>query len=115
MHPALAGAIISCSSESPGGIPLKLWIDADAAPRDVKEIVFRAANPLELEAVLVIDHRGKEYTTENVGEELSIQDFMDELRSSGVGTGGPSAYSDHCKRMLASTLDRGLTREWRSA
>jgi uncharacterized protein YaiI (UPF0178 family) len=32
---------------------LKIWIDADAAPRDVKEIVFRAARRLEIEAVLV--------------------------------------------------------------
>ena len=32
---------------------MKIWIDADAAPRDVKEIVFRAARRLQLEAVQV--------------------------------------------------------------
>lgn len=32
---------------------MRMWIDADAAPRDVKEIVFRAARRLELETVLV--------------------------------------------------------------
>ncbi|MFL6196287.1 MAG: YaiI/YqxD family protein [Thermoanaerobaculia bacterium] len=32
---------------------MKIWIDADAAPRDVKEIVFRSARRLEVEAVLV--------------------------------------------------------------
>jgi uncharacterized protein YaiI (UPF0178 family) len=32
---------------------MKLWVDADAAPRDVKEIVFRAARRLEIPAVLV--------------------------------------------------------------
>jgi uncharacterized protein len=32
---------------------VKLWIDADAAPRDVKEIVFRAARRLSLPTVLV--------------------------------------------------------------
>jgi uncharacterized protein YaiI (UPF0178 family) len=32
---------------------MKLWIDADAAPQDVKEIVYRTAKRLELEAVLV--------------------------------------------------------------
>lgn len=32
---------------------MKLWIDADAAPRDVKEIVFRAARRLQVEAVQV--------------------------------------------------------------
>ncbi len=36
---------------------MKLWIDADAAPRDVKEIAFRAAKRLELETVLVANQR----------------------------------------------------------
>lgn len=32
---------------------MKVWVDADAAPREVKEIVFRAVKRLEVEAVLV--------------------------------------------------------------
>jgi len=36
---------------------VKLWIDADAAPRDVKEIVFRAALRLKLETVMVANQR----------------------------------------------------------
>ncbi len=32
---------------------MKIWIDADAAPRDMKEIVFRAARRLKIEVVLV--------------------------------------------------------------
>ncbi|HEX2080007.1 MAG TPA: YaiI/YqxD family protein [Longimicrobium sp.] len=36
---------------------MKLWIDADAAPRDVKEIVYRAARRLELQTVLVANQR----------------------------------------------------------
>ena len=36
---------------------MKLWIDADAAPRDVKEIVYRAALRLELPTVLVANQR----------------------------------------------------------
>ncbi|MGC1273422.1 MAG: YaiI/YqxD family protein [Planctomycetaceae bacterium] len=32
---------------------MKIWIDADAAPGDVKEVVFRAAKRLGLETVLV--------------------------------------------------------------
>jgi len=32
---------------------LKIWVDADAAPREVKEILYRAAKRLELEVVLV--------------------------------------------------------------
>lgn len=36
---------------------MKIWIDADAAPRDVKEIVYRAAMRLELPVVLVANQR----------------------------------------------------------
>ena len=36
---------------------MKIWIDADAAPRDVKEIVFRAARRLRLDTVLVANQR----------------------------------------------------------
>lgn len=32
---------------------MKIWIDADAAPRDAKDIVFRASTRLEIAAVLV--------------------------------------------------------------
>jgi uncharacterized protein YaiI (UPF0178 family) len=31
---------------------MKLWIDADATPRDVKDIVFRASDRLSLATVL---------------------------------------------------------------
>ncbi len=44
---------ISARSES----RLKIWIDADAAPRDVKELVFRAAKRLTIETVLVANQR----------------------------------------------------------
>jgi uncharacterized protein len=150
---------------------MKLWIDADAAPRDVKEIVFRAAKRLEIEAVLVanqrlyvppgngfvtavrveggpdvadlhivenaepgdiaitadiplaaalvdkkvqvVDPRGEEFTAENVGERLSIRNFMDELRATGVETGGPAPYGRREKQAFASALDRMLTRSLR--
>ncbi|QDV22754.1 YaiI/YqxD family protein [Aureliella helgolandensis] len=32
---------------------VKIWIDADAAPRDVKEIIFRAARRLKVDTILV--------------------------------------------------------------
>lgn len=32
---------------------MKLWVDADAAPRDVKQIIFRAAQRLSLRTILV--------------------------------------------------------------
>ena len=150
---------------------MRLWIDADAAPRDVKEIVFRAARRLELETVLVanqrlalplgnpfvtavrveggpdaadrhiaeaaqpgdvavtadiplaaalvendvrvIDPRGEEYTRENVGERLTVRDFMESLRGAGVETGGARPYGAKEKQAFASALDRILSRAMR--
>lgn len=36
---------------------MKIWIDADAAPRPVKDIVFRAAKRLGIETILVSNMR----------------------------------------------------------
>lgn len=38
-------------------MPITLWIDADAAPRDVKEICLRASERLGLATVLVANQR----------------------------------------------------------
>lgn len=150
---------------------MKLWIDADAAPRDVKDLCFRASDRLQLETVLVanqriplpagykhlsqvrvdggpdvadlyiaehaepgdvavtadiplaallvpkgvvvIDPRGDEYTERNIGERLSVRDFMDGLRSDGVDTGGHSTYGQKDKQAFANALDRALTRALR--
>lgn len=32
---------------------MKMWVDADAAPREVKEVIFRAARRLDIETILV--------------------------------------------------------------
>ncbi|MEO8295157.1 MAG: YaiI/YqxD family protein [Gemmatimonadota bacterium] len=150
---------------------MKLWIDADAAPREVKEIVFRAALRLKVATVLVangripvplnnphvsavlveggpdvadryiavyaepgdvavtadiplaaalverkvtvIDPRGEEYSSENVGERLSMRNFMDGLRGAGMTTGGPRPYSSRDKQAFAATLDRVLSKALR--
>lgn len=147
---------------------MKIWVDADAAPRDVKDIVARAALRLELHTLFVanqrlytpannrfvesvrvdggpdaaddhiareaspgdlavtadiplaarlvekgvatIDPRGTEYTANNIGERLSIRDFMDGLRASGVETGGPNAFGRKEKQAFAAAFDRVLTR-----
>lgn len=36
---------------------MKLWLDADAVPREVKEVCFRVSARLELETVLVANQR----------------------------------------------------------
>jgi uncharacterized protein YaiI (UPF0178 family) len=151
---------------------VRLWIDADAAPRDVKDICFRASDRLQLDTVLVanqriqlplgykhlsavrvdggpdvadlyiaehagagdvavtadiplaallvpkgvivIDPRGDVYTEESIGERLSVRNFMDGLRSSGIETGGHSAYGQKEKQAFANALDRALSRALRS-
>jgi uncharacterized protein YaiI (UPF0178 family) len=60
--------------------------------------------------IRVIDPRGAEYTSENIGERLSVRDFMDQLRSTGVETGGPAAYGQKEKQAFAAALDRALAK-----
>ena len=36
---------------------MRLWLDADAAPRDVKDICYRASERLDLETILVANQR----------------------------------------------------------
>jgi hypothetical protein len=150
---------------------MRLWLDADAAPREVKEVCYRASERLALETVLVanqrlqlplgyphlsavrvdggpdvadayiakharagdvvvtadiplaallvptdvvvIDPRGEVYTAESIGERLSVRNFMDSLRGSGVETGGHGAYGAREKQAFANALDRALTRAMR--
>jgi uncharacterized protein YaiI (UPF0178 family) len=145
----------------------RLWIDADACPRDVKELIFRAGERLQLpvfvvankamyvptsprvvmvlvaggpdvaddhivsncragdlaitadiplaarlvpKGLVVINPRGEEYDAENIGERLSVRDFMTEARDVGVMTGGPSAFGPKDKQRFANALDRALYR-----
>jgi uncharacterized protein len=143
---------------------MKIWVDADAAPRDVKEIVSRAAQRLSVHAVfvanrrvatpphneyvgavvveggpdvadryiaehanpgdiaitadiplaaalvdkgiVVIDPRGDLFTEDNVRERLSIRDFMESLRGSGVETGGAAPWGPREKQAFAASFDR---------
>jgi uncharacterized protein YaiI (UPF0178 family) len=144
---------------------LKIWIDADAAPKPVKEIVFRAAERLEIETVLVANHalhtppsryikavqvehgfdvaddylvaqaqagdvaitadiplaaelmeknvhvltpRGEQYTAASVRQRLVMRDFMEEMRGSGLVSGGPPPFGQKDKMAFANALDRLL-------
>jgi len=65
---------------------------------------------LVAKGVAVIDPRGEAYTEESIGERLSVRDFMDGLRATGVDTGGHGAYGQREKQAFANALDRALTR-----
>jgi uncharacterized protein YaiI (UPF0178 family) len=144
---------------------MKIWVDADACPVVIKEILFRAAQRTKIPTVFIANHniripsspyisfvqvtsgfdvadneivkriaagdlaitadiplaaeviekggqalnpRGELYSTDNIKARLSMRDFMDTLRSSGVETGGPSALSQHDRKLFADQLDKYL-------
>jgi uncharacterized protein YaiI (UPF0178 family) len=146
---------------------MKIYIDADACPRMVKEVIFRAVKKRQIHLIqvanqyirpdnskyissiqvgagddvadmkivelveagdLVItadiplaDHvikkdafalnpRGSLYTVGNIRERLSMRDFMTELRSTGIETGGPKPFGERDKQNFANALDRFLTK-----
>jgi len=145
---------------------VQIWVDADACPRAIKEILFRAAErtgvamtlvanqplaiprlknirslrvaagfdvadneivrrlaagdlvvtadiPLAAAAIAkggyALDPRGELYTTANIRSRLSMRDFMDSLRATGVDTGGPAAFSQGDRQAFANQLDRFLS------
>jgi hypothetical protein len=149
-----------------------IWVDADACPNVIKEILFRAAKRVEIKTILVAnqelqipaspyidtvqvrsgldiaDHyiaerlepgdlvvtadiplaaaavekgayalnpRGEFYNQGNIRERLSLRNFLDELRSSGVETGGPPPFSQRDREAFANQLDRFLTKHSHSA
>lgn len=144
---------------------MKIWVDADACPVVIKEILFRAAErtgvrvtlvanrpvrvppsrhiellqvasgfdvadneivkrvdagdlvitsdiPLAAEVIEKGGHalspRGEHYSTDNIRARLTMRDFMDTLRSSGIDTGGPPALSQADRKIFADHLDRIL-------
>ncbi|MFC6673823.1 YaiI/YqxD family protein [Marinobacterium aestuariivivens] len=147
---------------------MHIWVDADACPKVIKEILFRAAQrtgtrmtlvanqymptppgslidaiqvsqgfdvaddtivgrisagdlvitadiPLAAEVIdknaLALNPRGELYTRENVRQRLSMRDFLDTLRSSGINTGGPAALTQNDRQAFANQLDRLLARK----
>ncbi len=82
-----------------------------SAPGD---IVVTADIPLADRSIskgaLVITPKGHLLTASNIGERLSIRNAMDEMRGSGINTGGPAPYSVKDKQRFAAGLDRLLAR-----
>ena len=58
----------------------------------------------------VIQFRGEPLTAANVRQRLAVRDFMEDLRSGGVMTGGPPAFGPKDKQKFANALDRWLAR-----
>jgi uncharacterized protein YaiI (UPF0178 family) len=149
---------------------MQIWVDADACPRVIKDILFRAAEKRRIPLILVanqplrvppsqhiraiqvgsgfdiaddrivtelqpgdlvitadiplaaavldrgghaLDPRGTLMTVDNIGERLMMRNVMDELRGSGIETGGPPPLSPNDRQTFANRLDAFLTRHAR--
>ncbi|MFP6559047.1 YaiI/YqxD family protein [Paraburkholderia sp. B3] len=57
-----------------------------------------------------LDPRGNWFTRENIQERLTVRDMMDQLRSTGIDTGGPAPFSTRDSKAFAGQLDRFLAR-----
>ncbi|MCX7073263.1 MAG: YaiI/YqxD family protein [Methylococcales bacterium] len=55
-----------------------------------------------------INPRGELYSLENIKERLNIRDFMDNLRASGIHTGGAAPQNSRDIQNFANQLDRFL-------
>lgn len=142
---------------------MRIWVDADACPKVIKEILFRAANRTKTSMILVanqsmyvppspfvkqvqvllgfdvadnyivqnlepgdlvitadipladaviskegkaLNPRGELYSKSNIKQRLSMRNFSEGLRSSGVITGGPLKLSKKEIQAFANCLDR---------
>jgi len=146
---------------------MHIWVDADACPKVIKEILFRAAERQQIHLTLVankllycppsrviraiqvpagfdvadnkiaelvkrgdlvitadiplaanviaregyaLNPRGELYTKDTIQERLSMRNFMDSLRGSGVETGGPPVFSQSDRQAFANQLDKFLAK-----
>ena len=146
---------------------MKIWVDADACPVVIKEILFKAAERTGVQTTLVANQpmripvsscisfiqvpagfdvadneivkrlglgdlvitadiplaaeviekggqalgpRGELYTVDTIKSRLSMRDFMDSLRASGVDTGGPPVLNQGDRQAFANQLDKLLSK-----
>ncbi|MEO0443530.1 MAG: YaiI/YqxD family protein [Pseudomonadota bacterium] len=68
-----------------------------------------AADVLE-KGSYVISSRGEQYTQDTIKARLTMRDFMDTMRASGIQSGGPPALSHSDRQQFANLLDRLLTK-----
>ena len=146
---------------------MNIWVDADACPSEIKDIIIKAAHKRCIETVfvsnkiisipqspfistvkvsqgpdvadeyiaesakdndlvitqdiplaailvpkriVVISVHGVLFTHANIGERLSVRNFMSELRDTGIQTNGPRPFSNKDKQKFANTFDQQLVK-----
>lgn len=146
---------------------MEIWVDADACPVAIKEILYRAAMRTGVQLTLVANQplgvpkspciraiqvpsgfdvadneivkrcqagdlvitsdiplaseilekggyalspRGEMFSANDIRARLTMRDFLDTMRASGVVTGGPPALSQSDRKLFAGHLDTLLAR-----
>ena len=144
---------------------MPIWVDADACPKVIKEVLYRAADREQVSVTLVanqslsvppspflrtlrvpagfdvadneivqraqagdlvitadiplaaevmekgaiaLNPRGERYSQATIRERLTMRDFMDTMRASGVQTGGPATLNQRDRQQFANELDKWL-------
>ena len=81
------------------------------------DLVITADIPLADEVVSkgggALNPRGTQYTKENIKDHLQRRDMREELRSSGMISGGPDPYGNKEVQAFANALDRYVTKNKR--
>lgn len=76
------------------------------------DMVITSDIPLAAEVLakkgFALSPRGEWFSADTIRSRLTMRDFMDTMRSSGVMTGGPAAYNQTDRRNFANHLDRWL-------
>jgi len=60
--------------------------------------------------VIVLSSRGQLFTANDIKARLTMRDFADTLRASGINTGGPPALNQSDRKAFANHLDQILTK-----
>lgn len=81
---------------------------------ETADLVITADIPLAAEVIekgaQALSPRGELYTKHNIGARLNMRDFMDQLRSTGVQTGGASPFDLTDRQAFANKLDQILAK-----
>jgi hypothetical protein len=96
---------------------MQIWVDADACPQVIKEILFRAADRAQVLTTLVSNMSLRTPSSPYVrtvrvakGFDGADHRIMQELRSGGALLGGPAPFRQSDRHLFANRLDRFLAR-----
>ena len=80
----------------------------------VGDLVITGDIPLAAEVIEKGGHalnpRGELYSADSIKGRLNMRDFLDNLRASGIDTGGPPSLSESDRNSFANHLDKLLTK-----